>query len=770
MQYDWKGAKWIGADRGFPSPVIERRITMRQPVRGILRISALGFFLVYVNGRRVGTEYYLPSNSLFRERKMEGLLYPLKDQFTYRCYYSEYEISEYLKEGENLLEIRLGDGWYRQTDRVAEGNMAFGDQLGVIYSIELTDAFGRQRIDSDGTEQCRSSEITYSQLFYGECHDARIVAGKQYQYLPVTLLADFETILSPEDTAPDRIVRQTTPKLLLTERLQPKEGAGKIRRLYDAGENISGFVTLRVNAKEGEEVRIRFAEELDGTKLDYRSAGSGYISPDGRAQIMEDVFIGDGKEHLFEPLFVWHAFRYFEVIGDGEAVRVDVVHSDVTVTSSFASGSKELDWLYQAFLRTQLNNMHGGVPSDCPHRERLGYTGDGQIAAQAAMEMLDGKAFYRKWICDIFDSQDKVSGHVNHTAPFAGGGGGPGGWGCAAILVPYYYYLYYGDVTVPAQYYEQMKQWITYLETHSENGLVVREEEGGWCLGDWCTPEPVRIPEAYVNTCYLIRSLQMLEELAENMEAREMAGEEELRRENRAETKRYQEDIRYMKALRKRAELAVREAYYDPATGSFADGEQGADAFALYAGLGDERSLQNLLARYRGREGFDTGFLGTDILCEVLFRAACSEEGHQEAADIAYKLLTGHAPGTFGYMMDRGATTIWESWDGGGSLDHPMFGAAARQLFSGILGIRQRQKTAGYRDLIISPCLPGLLKEAGGSRMLPAGRISVRWKREAAWICFVIEIPEGVAAEFCFGKTKKKLQSGRNEFTINRNG
>ena len=156
---------------------------------------------------------------------------------------------------------------------------------------------------------------------------------------------------------------------------------------------------------------------------------------------MEDVFVGDGATHTFAPQFVWHAFRYLEVTGPGvQSVSVAVVHADTPVTAAFECSSPELNWLFDAYVRTQLDNMHGGVPSDCPHRERLGYTGDGQVCAPAAMLMLDSRAFYRKWIRDIFDSQDKTTGHVNHTAPFAGGGGGPGGWGCAAVTVPYHFY------------------------------------------------------------------------------------------------------------------------------------------------------------------------------------------------------------------------------------------------------------------------------------------------------------------------------------------
>ena len=145
-----------------------------------------------------------------------------------------------------------------------------------------------------------------------------------------------------------------------------------------------------------------------------------------------------------------------------------------------------LNWLYEAYIRTQLDNYHGCIPSDCPHRERLGYTGDGQLTAETAMLLLDTKELYRKWYQDILDSQGAETGHIPHTAPFLGGGGGPGGWGCAVYQVPLAWAKIYGDDSLLVQGYDAILRWFDYMDAHSEKGLVVREEEGGWCLGDWC--------------------------------------------------------------------------------------------------------------------------------------------------------------------------------------------------------------------------------------------------------------------------------------------
>ena len=730
LDFAIRKAAWIVCPQEIDAPIIRRSFSISTEASAVVALSALGFYKLYVNGHLVGDELYRPSNSIFHARDPKSWIYPIRDSFTYRAYYSTIDISPWLHEGENTLEIALGNGWYRQTERVAEGSMAFGDRLGAIYALVLKDGEEETLLCSDGTECCSASATVYNQLFIGEVYDTRLEGEAFRDWQSVEIIDLPDTKLTPEDAPADRVIRRVTPTKLSDN--------GE-RKCYDVGENVSGLVTLRVNGKAGDEVHVRFAENMQNGELSYGTTGSGHRGADGRPQIMEDVCICDGNEHLFTPQFVWHAFRYFEITGPGEAVDVSVIHSDTPVTSSFHSSSPELNWLYDAFLRTQLNNMHGGVPSDCPHRERLGYTGDGQVCARAAMTLLDSRAFYRKWIRDIFDSQDETTGHVNHTAPFAGGGGGPGGWGCAAIIVPYQYYKTYGDTAPLVEYYDRMKRWIGYLVDHSEGGLVVREEEGGWCLGDWCTLEKTQIPIPLVNTCYLIKSLRYLEEIAVAIGKTE--------------------DISFLASVRKTAEDAVVATYYDAATGSFSGGIQGADAFALWAGLGDERTMRNVVEKYKALGHFDTGFLCTEILCGLLL-----ENG---AEDVALSLLTSHDPGSFAYMMDHGATTLWERWDGAASHDHPMFGASAGHLIFSLLGIGQKESSAGYKELVIAPKTPTGLDFAKGSVTLPIGEVFVAWERDGERIHFTVRLPKDSACEFVYAEQRIQLSGGDHSININ---
>ena len=722
-------AQWIGAGEAAQSPIMIRRFEASKVQKATLYVTGLGYFEAKVNGQPVCAERFIPVVSDFEKRDLTKMLYPLNDVTTNAVYYYEYDVTALLTDGANELTIQLGNGFYRQLERVIEGPH-FGDVLKAIYALELETADGKITLTSDGSETCKDSEITYNNLFIGEVVDANVVSEER----PVIILADKQSELRPAIGTPDRVIRKITPTLL-----------GKVDgvAVFDVGENVSGIARIHTKAAKGEKIRMQFAEVVDeDLKLNFKSLGAHYICASGRNQIMEDIFVADGTERDFEPKFVWHTFRYFTIAGDFESVEIDVIHSDADVTARFESPSEGLTFLLDAYLRTQLDNMHGSIPSDCPHRERLGYTGDGQICAPTAMMVLDSEPFYRKWIQDILDCQCKISGHVQHTAPLMGGGGGPGGWGCAIVMVPYAFYKQFGDKKMIETCYEPMKHWIRYLLNHSEGGLVVREEEGGWCLGEWLTLEPTIIPEPYVNTCYLVKSLRLLSEMAEAI-GKHAEAEEHL-------------------ALAEEITTAIRKVYLNEETGHYCDGIQGADAYAVWAGLVKDEELEEhvvaLAVKYWEMGHFDTGFMGTDILAEVLI-----DHGY---ADVLLKLFESEELGSFLYMKRKGATTIWEDWHGNDSLCHPMFGGSCRQLFTGFLGIRQCKDSAGFEKVEIAPRIPAGLPWAKGSIVTPKGEIAVSWEKKEGHIAFEVTVPQGMEAVFTYNNVSCELKAGRNHVAV----
>ena len=696
------GCRWIAAAKECQSPILLRRFRVHKPRSAKLTISGLGYFLAKINGQNVTDHCFQPVVSEYGPRDLSKFRYPLFDQLTHRIYYCTYDVSDLIREDDNLLDIQLGNGFYRQTERNDEGPMSYGDQLKAIYCLELTYPERVVRLRSDGSETWVESGILYSNLFLGEVHDLGHIPGPE---TPVILLPEETAALSPQIGIPDRPIRTLSPVLI-----SEKEGV----RIFDAGENVSGIVRLSTAGAPGEKIRLQYAETLssDGS-LDFHSAGGGCILASGRRQIQEDVCICGKEPSLFAPKFCWHAFRFFSVEGPGFDPTVEVIHADAPVTAEFDSDSEGLNFLFDAFIRTQHNNMHGSFPSDCPHRERLGYTGDGQVAAAAAMMTLDCRDFYRKWMRDILDTQDTVTGHVQHTAPLGGGGGGPVGWGGAIVIVPYRYFKQYGDTSLLEDAWEPIQKWIGYLQTRMDDFLITREEEKGWCLGDWVTLEPISIPEPLVNTCLFVRCLDML------METAPLLGR--------------QEEIPNLAALQHKCRAALEKAYFDPATGHFFGGVQGADAYGIYAGLGDDRTKQLLIGKYDALGHFDTGFIGTDVLLEVLFRLG--------AADTAYKLLSGEEMGSFLYMKRHGATTIWERWDGLESHDHPMFGGCLRHLYEGFLGIHQAYGTGGYSAVTVEPKIPEGLGYIRGSLQTPAGTVRVAVRREGDTLIKDIQLP-----------------------------
>lgn len=699
----FKNCCWIAADKALASPIISKTFNIKNAKNAMLYITGLGYFEARINGQSVTDYRLLPVASDYEERDFSLFAHKSTGTTTNRIYYYQFDITHLLTNGENTLEIQLGNGWYRQEERIAEGETSYNDILKCIYKIVIDDI----EICSDGSEKYNNSYITYNNIYHGETIDFTTdISHKQ----TVNVVTAPQSKLTAAIGTPDKIIRKITPV---------KIGTVEGRQIFDLKENISGIVSVKTTAPKGSKINLRFAENInDDFSLNFKSTNCWCNSRSGKPQIMEDTFITDGACRTFTPKFVWHAFRYFEIEGNFDSVEALVIHSDTPIRSTFNSNHEGLNFLYNAFIRTQLDNMHGSFPSDCPHRERLGYTGDGQICASAVMLNLDAKEFYKKWIQDILDCQD-TDGHVRHTAPFMGGGGGPGGWGSAIVKVPYEFYKSYGDVEMLKVCYEPMKRWIEYLASRCENGLITHEDIGGWCLGDWCTLEKTAIPESFVNTCYFIKNLLLLEEIASIL----------------GKTK----DIPQFLLLRKLCEDAIIQNFYNPQNNSFANGIQGADAFAVWCGLAGKETAKSLAEKYKTLNHFDTGFLCTDILCEVLF-----EYGY---GDVFLKLLESEDLGSFLYMKRNGATTIWETWDGTHSHNHPMFGACSRQLFAGILGIKQRQGTAGYCDVIIDPIKTNHKLKVSGSITTPNGVISVSLDTTGKNPIIKVDAPQNIKIE-----------------------
>ncbi len=708
----FKNAKWIECT-GSDAPVFFRKINAVAGEKAEITICGLGFFKLYINGKKVSDDLLVPNATCYNYRDLSLLTFPLEDEMSFRIYAMKYDISDYLKDGENTLCVIVGNGYYNQLDRHAEGVVAFGTPK-LCYIIEKTSG----NVISDENTLSHKGFVTYNNLYYGEKHDYNLMP-EEGDFSESSVIPAPESEFIIQFSPADKAVRTLKPVLL------KDEGETK---LYDVGENTVGYAVFKC-AENGKKIKVNYAEEIyDERPYHGMKFEEGY---------QEDTFITDGTDREYIPHFTWHGFRYFRVNAEVEPVRVDIVHSDCPVTSSFESDNKNLNWLYEAYIRTQLANMHSGVPSDCPHRERLGYTGDGQLCAETAMMLLDSREFYRKWLYDISDCQCKKSGHVQHTAPLMGGGGGPSGWGGAIVEVPMKFYKTYAEKELLDEFFPKMLHYLDYLESRSENGLVCREEKDGWCLGDWLPPDSLKIPESFVNTCLYVRFMYQV------IEAGKILGRE-------SETAHLPERI-------ERVKNAINVAYYSPAMHQYIGDVQGASSLALEIGLGDEQTKKNIYNKYKELGMYDTGIIATDVLTKNLF-----EFGQPQ---IAFDLLASDKEVSFAYMARNGATTLWENWSGRDSRNHPMFGAVTKYIFMYLLGIRQPENSAGYEKVIINPAFVDGMNKAKGHITTPKGVVSVEYVKENGKVNLKVCADEAIEAVFEYGDISKSF-SGCAEFTF----
>ena len=683
----------------------------------ICRALGLGFFRLYINGKCVNPEGYLPLSSNFelRDDEPEGEVLTGK-----RTYVPEFDITDFVRRGKNELAIHYGGGWYTfaynyfGTPRVIFSVSIDGK---IVHGSSLNDKIGKSFVSEYYLNNRESHDYMSLDPLYRE--DPEIAPDLKTEYMLTNCPSD------------DRI-REITPKKIFDD--------GE-RTVWDAGQNISGYAEIKLSAARGECVKVRMAEERLATgELDPK-----YVHK------QEYTVISDGEERICRPQFTWFGFRYFEITGNACPKTVAVVHAAVKTVSTFKSDNETLNWIHDTFIHTMLSNLHTGHPSDCPHLERLGYTGDGQLTANAAMYTIDVKELYRKWLEDIGDCQDTVSGHIPYTAPYCKAGGGPGGWGSAIIEVPWQFYRHYGEVSILEKYYPAMKRYMDYLDAHSTGEIVTSDQPGLWCLGDWCMPyngpegfleerqHHVVMPPAYVNTYFKIKSLRYLSKIAGILGKQDEA-----------------------QAFASRAETVLdhlRAIYFDVYNRTYFNNIHGANAFAMDAGHDDERMTRALVEYYTRKGYLDTGIFGTDIVPRVLF-----ERGY---GALAVDLLTSDADISFENWRRLGATTFWEYWHNGydRSHSHPMFGAPVAYFFEYLLGIRQDADSAGFASVTVNPVMTDKISSLSGSFETPHGKISVSYEKKGDGIEFEIVIPNGTNARFILGEKERILDSGINRFT-----
>lgn len=730
---EWK-AKWIGApwqgEEPLPDPVRgeNRQVVLKElpPPAPLLRkeinvtkqvskarafVTGLGYFEFYVNGSKVSDDVLVPNQTNYGKRPgLEKAGIPLPDDFReYRVMYLSYDITDLLKDGGNAFGAIVGNGFYNAPQNWTEsyGTPRFFGQIYITYSDGTEDV-----IVTDESWKAAKSPIVMDLIYQGEHYDARL--EKPGWNTPGYDDSSWENAVIRK--MPEGIMKaHMSPVDKVMERLKPvsviKNADGKY--YVDFGQEISGWINIK--GVKGDAGRV----------IDFDYICESYVGDNTY------TLNGSGNES-YAARFTWFVFRQVVVNNwpgnlSADQITAEAVYTDIETTGKFETSNSLFNNINRIWWRSQTDNMHGGIASDCPHRERSPYTGDGQVACVTVMHNFDSRAFYTKWIQDIVGAQIEETGYVPNGAPWQPGCGGGVAWGAAINIMPWEYYQHYGDTAMLRYTYDAMKGYVKYMLTWTDKEGIMNSQRTGlngqplrWFnLGDWCAPAKLP-PDDMVHTFYLWRGADFTSKTAAVLGNAEESSE--------------------FSQIAEKTKQAFLKRFYDPEKGSYGTG--GGNIFALVMGVPDDQkqkvidALKKDIAASGGH--LDTGIFGTQFFFEVL-----AENGLQH---LAYEAMNKKTWPSYGWWLEQGATTSWEQWDGSGSRNHPMFGGGIVWFYRKLAGMNTDPDNPGYRNIIFRPQPAGDLNYVTYSNLTPYGEAGIHWEKEGNLFKMDIEVPVGSTA------------------------
>lgn len=715
-------AKWI-ENPNFDGRVSEFRKNFNVSGKiesAYLYAVGLGFYDAFVNGKKTDEYYFKPVLTDFDKRL--GLNNPHYDESNfdngkYTVCYDVFDVTDLLVDGENFLTFTLGTGWYCNTDKdITDPSYSFGTPK-LIFELHLKTQDGYIKVLSGEDCLVRSTAVV-SQMFKGDRID---FSAKD---LPFSLAAVC-------DPPAGKLTLNATENDVLQEKILPlavKKQNGVIE--YDFGKNHTGSLYLKVRGKKDDKLTVRYYENKKDGVLDPLSSRwdaykDGIELIDYLDQTSEYVLSGEIDE--IKPVYHWNCYRY-ATVECADRVEILTVEShfiaaDVKENMAFDCSEPIVKKMHDAFVLTQKDNMHCGVPSDCPSREKLPYTGDGQIVCESTSYCFDAENFYRKWLDDIIDSQGK-NGFVAYTAPIIAGGGGYW-WSNALVVVPLILYKTTGDKEILRHAHAPCKRLIDYYETTHGGDYIVNKSFLRWFLGEWCTPDSIQINRFFVNTLAAFFAASGVEEICRIL----------------GDTDGEQKCV----LLKDNFKAAINRNYFDRETASYLGGIQGANAMPLLYDIVEdeyrEKLKQNIRSQYDATGLFDTGIIMTPALLDCL-----ASMGEYE---LCYKLLTGTGEPSFWNML-KGETTLVECWTkrencGRVSHCHPMFGSVLAWVYKNIAGVDLTGLCCGEIEFS-----PKLIKKIACAKMVKEttyGVVKSEYKTDGGNFEYRLVVPFGVNAK-----------------------
>lgn len=739
---NWQGA-WIGdgKDKDYqPAPYFRKKFAAGKTIKSARAyIAAAGLYELYINGEKIS------------DRRLD----PLYTRFDRRNLYVTYDVTGQLRNGDNAIGVLLGNGWYNHQSKAVwdfdrapwRNRPAFCMDLRITYSDGSVET-----IPTDLSWKTSSGGLIFNSIYTGEHYDTRLEqAGWN---MPNFDDSKWNGVGYRGAPSQNIIAQQARPiRNVLTI---PAKSVNKINEktyVFDFGQNMSGVTRINVSGEKGTEVRIMHGERLfNNGRIDMSNIDVYYRGDKVKDPFQTDILILSGGKDEFMAKFNYKGFRYVEVTSDKpielnqNSLTAYFMHSDVPSVGKINTSSELVNKLWWATNNAYLSNLMG-YPTDCPQREKNGWTGDGHFAIETALYNYDGITVYEKWLADHRDEQ-QPNGVLPDIIPTGGWGYGTDNgldWTSTIAIIPWELYMFYGDSKPLADCYENIKRYVDYVDRTSPNHLTT------WGRGDW-VPVKSQSNKELTSSIYFYVDTRILA--------------------NAAQLFNKQEDLAYYTALAEKIKNAVNDKYLNKETGIYANGSQTELSVPLQWKIVPDNMIAKVaqnLAKKVEEAGFhlDVGVLGAKAILNAL-----SENGY---AETAYKVAAQDTYPSWGWWIVNGATTLLENWDLKAERDisdnHMMFGEIGGWFYKGLGGIFPDPEQPGFKHILLRPNFVKELKHFEAQHESPYGRIVSKWKWDRRKINYEVIVPANSTATLYLPDNIKgdkviELEAGRHDLIL----
>ncbi|MEN8155765.1 MAG: family 78 glycoside hydrolase catalytic domain [Bacteroidota bacterium] len=731
MKTGWHG-DWISDSEDIdrkPAPLFRRRIIINRKVKSARAyIVAGGLYELYLNEKRLG----------------DACLQPAYTRYDKRVLYNTYDITEEIRKGDNVVGVILGNGWYNhQAVAVWDFHKApWRAHPKFKMDILIDFADGSQEVIATSNDwKYSTGDIVLNSIYSGEWHDHNLKKDGwlKFDYND----KDWGNAIKVEAPT-DHVVSEMMPPIRISDIIEPRRVTrfNDSTYLIDFGRNISGVTELRIKGEKGTVVNLQHGERLKDNReeLEMAALEYWYRSEEEMGDFQTDTYIlrGDNDES-FMPRFNYKGFQYVVLKSSKplQEANFDLtayfMHSDVEPRGRIITSDTLLTRIWKATNNSYLSNLFG-YPTDCPQREKNGWTADAHSAIETGLFNFDGIKVYEKWLDDHRDAQ-KPDGTLPAIIPTAEWGytwGNGIDWTSSLILIPWNVYKFYGDKRILEENFEPIKLFMSKMNAIAKDHLI---HDG---LGDW-VPVKTQSNIEFTSSVFYYTDALIVSKIAG------LLGEGK--------------DEEAYKLLADEIKAAINNKFFDEEKGIYASGSQTELSMALFWGIVSEKDKQRVAdnlaeAVYNSGEKIDVGLFGSKSLLHAL-----SENGY---ADLAYKLASATEFPSWGYWIANGATTLYEHWDLSHvdemSLNHIMFGEISAWYYNTLGGINIDERNPGFKNIKLEPHFVDGLNDIMVSHQGPYGEIVSQWEKEGKQVKYSVVIPPNSTAELSFDSNVEKVQ------------